>query len=96
MSKPKRRPDEPATPPAFTPEPGRERWEYRRELLSEAATDWPDAVNRLGADGWELVAVIPERHRVRYNRREMVEGAAYQSDCMVGHYAVFKRKVVIA
>ena len=44
-------------PPLLEPE---EDWSYRAVTLTGSADDWTAALNDLGADGWELLTIVPQ------------------------------------
>ena len=48
-------------------------WEYHIEAMSPMSAEAKNMLNRLGADGWELVSVI-ENSRAAVLRREKLPG----------------------
>ena len=53
----------------------RKRWQYTHVLIDDICADDGDMkeLNRLGSEGWELVAIVPDHERyeaVAYFKRE--------------------------
>jgi hypothetical protein len=65
-------------------------WEYRVDWLGEkTGTTWTDDLNRLGGEGWELVAVIGVSDNKCIFKREvppdysfLVPGIKFNTDAM--------------